>query len=290
MITMPMTAQTLVDDAGELVSLPEVVLRIKELVNSENASIVEIGHVISQDPGLSARLLKIANSPTYGRMRGVDSIDRAVTLLGTTQIRDIILTTTAARLFDGIPNAIITVADFWHHSLYCALLAQVLAIHSEKGNADALFTAGLLHDIGHLVMFNRIPQVELAAIMLTVEGESSQDLLDAERELLSFDHTEVGANLAQLWQLPEFIVECIAWHHHPAQAQHHPSAVAHIHIANVIASLPFEDIPMAEDFKRIAPQAWEMAGLRMDDVGAAVQEAQAQIGELQQTLFGQPAD
>jgi len=290
MMNMPLTAQSLVDDVGELVSLPEVVLRINEMVNDEEASAAEIARVISQDPGLSTRLLKIANSPMYGSMRQIDSISRAVTILGTKQIRDIILSTTATRAFDGIPNDIISVADFWHHSLYCALLARSLAKHSKKTNADALFTAGLLHDIGHLIMFNRIPQEELAAIMLTVQGEAGQDLLDAERELLGFDHTEVGAHLAQQWHLPELIVECIAWHHHPMQAVHHPSAVAHIHIANVIASLPYGDIPVVEDLKRIEPQAWQMAGLKMDDIAEAIQEAQAQIGEMQQTLFGQVAD
>jgi len=284
---MPLTAQALVDDVGDLVSLPEVVLRINEMVSDEQASAADIGRVISQDPGLAARLLKMANSPMFGSMRQIDSINRAVTILDTKQIRDILISTTAAKVFDGIPNDVISVADFWHHSLYCALLAWALAVHSKKANADTLFTAGLLHDIGHLIMFNRIPQEELAAIMLTIQGEASKDLIDAERELLGFDHTEVGSHLAQQWHLPELIVECIAYHHHPAQAKQYPSAVAHIHIANVIASLPYGDIPMAEDLKRIEPEAWTMAGLELEDIGEAVQEAQAQIGEMQQTLFGE---
>lgn len=287
---MPLTAQALIDDVGDLVSLPEVVLRINEMVNDEQASAADIGRVISQDPGLSTRILKIANSPLYGSMRQVDSINRAVTLLGTKQIRDLVISTTAAKVFEGIPNDVISVADFWHHSLYCALLARALAIHSKKANADTLFTAGLLHDIGHLIMLNRIPQEELAAIMLTVQGEASKDLLDAERELIGFDHTEVGSNLARKWHLPEIIVECIAYHHHPSQAKHHPSAVAHIHIANAIASLPYGDIPVAEDLNRIDADAWGIAGLRAEDIGEAVQEAQAQIGETQQALFGESVE
>jgi putative nucleotidyltransferase with HDIG domain len=284
---MPLTAQSLVDDVGELVSLPEVVLRINEMVNDEHANAADIGRVISQDPGLATRLLKIANSPMYGSMRQIDSINRAVTILGTKQIRDIILSTTAAKVFEGIPNDVISVADFWHHSLYCALLARALAVLSRKANADTLFTAGLLHDIGHLIMLNRIPQEELAAIMMTVQGEASRDLIDAEHELLGFDHTEVGAHLARQWHLPELIVECIAYHHQPSQAKQYASAVAHIHIANAIASLPYSDIPTAEDLQRIEPAAWAMAGLRVADIGEAVQEAQAQIGETQKALFGE---
>jgi len=287
---MPLTAQALVDDVGELVSLPEVVLRINEMVNDEHANAADIGRVISQDPGLATRLLKIANSPMYGSMRQIDSISRAVTILGTKQIRDIIFSTTAAKVFEGIPNDVISVADFWHHSLYCALLARALGTLSRKANADTLFTAGLLHDIGHLIMLNRIPQEELAAIMMTVQGEASRDLIDAERELLGFDHTEVGAHLARQWHLPELIVDCIAYHHNPSQAKNHTAAVAHIHIANAIASLPYSDIPTADDLKRIEPSAWSMAGLRVEDIGDAVQEAQAQIGETEQALFGSPND
>ena len=180
--------------------------------------------------------------------------------------------------------------NFWHHSLYCALLARALGTLSRKANADTLFTAGLLHDIGHLIMLNRIPQEELAAIMMTVQGEASRDLIDAERELLGFDHTEVGAHLARQWHLPELIVDCIAYHHNPSQAKNHTAAVAHIHIANAIASLPYSDIPTADDLKRIEPSAWSMAGLRVEDIGDAVQEAQAQIGETEQALFGSPND
>lgn len=283
---MALTAQTIVEDIGSLISLPEVVMQINAMVNDEHAGAADIGRVISQDPGLVTRLLKIANSPLYGNMRKIDSISRAVAILGTKQIRDIVISTTAAKVFDGVPNDVISVADFWHHSLYCALLARALAEQSKKANADTMFTAGLLHDIGHLIMLNRIPQEELAAIMLTVQGEASKDLIDAEREILGFDHTEVGAHLAKQWHLPDIIVECIAHHHQPSQARQHASSVAHIHIANAIASLPYSDIPAAEDLLRIEPGAWEMAGLRVEDIGEAVQTAQAQIGEMQQALFG----
>jgi putative nucleotidyltransferase with HDIG domain len=283
---MPLTAQALVDDIGDLVSLPEVVLRINEMVNDEHANAADIAHIISQDPGLATRLLQIANSAMYGKMRQIDSINQAVTFLSTKQIRDIVISTTAANVFAGIPNDVISVADFWHHSLYCALVARALAIHTKKTNADTLFTAGLLHDIGHLIMFNRIPQEELAAIMLTVQGEASMDLIDAERELLGFDHTEVGSHLARQWHLPDIIVECIAYHHHPRQAQQHAAAVAHIHIANAIASLPYGDLPTTVDLQGVDAEAWAMAGLRAEDIGDAVREAQAQIGEMQKALFG----
>ena len=283
---MSVAVQTLVDDIGELISLPEVVLKINELVNSEDTSAAEIGAVISHDPAIATRILKVANSSMYGGQRQIDSITRAVTVLGTKQIRDLVLTTTAARVFDGISNDVISVEDFWHHSLYCALLASELAKVSKRANADTMFTAGLLHDIGHLVMFNQIPEESTAAILLTIQGESSLEPYQAERQILGYDHAEVGASLARQWHLPEVLVSCIGYHHNLDACEEHCEAVAHIHIANVIASLPYSDIPEAGDLQRISEKAWALAHLKPDEIGDAVKEAQAHIGETQSALFG----
>ncbi len=286
---MAQAVRSLIEDIGELISLPEIVIQINELVNSDEASATEIARVIGQDPAISTRILKVANSSMYGGQRQIDSINRAVTLLGTKQIRDLVLSTTAAKVFDGIPNEVISVEDFWHHSLYCALLARALAGISRTVNADTLFTAGLLHDIGHLVMFNRIPEQAHEAIMLTIQGEASLDLYQAEQQVLGFDHAEVGAELARHWHLPEILVSCIAYHHDLHASTEHLEAVAHVHIANAIASLPYSDIPAAEDLKRVSPEAWELAHIKPDSLGDAVKEAQQNIVETQQALFGQSA-
>lgn len=284
---MPITVQSLVDDIGELVSLPEVVLKINELVNRADTTATQIAQVISQDPAIATRILKVANSSMYGGQRQIDSISRAVTLLGTKQIRDLVLTTTAAKVFDGIPNDVISVEDFWHHSLYCALLSHELAKVSKTVNADTMFTAGLLHDIGHLVMFNRIPEESASAILLTIQGESSMEPYQAERQVLGFDHAEVGAALARHWGLPEILVSCIGFHHELHSApDEHIAAVAHIHIANVIASLPYGDSPDMNDLQRVDKQAWEISRLDPDKTGTAITTAQGHVGETQRALFG----
>ena len=277
----------LIHDIGGLISLPEVVLKINELVNSDGATASMIGQVIGQDPALSTRILKVANSSMYGGQRQIDSINRAVTLLGTKQIRDLVLSTTAAKVFTGIPNNLISVEDFWHHSLYCALLARSLAGLVKGVNAETLFTAGLLHDIGHLVIFNRAPEQAHEAILLTVQGEASLDLYQAERQVMGYDHAEVGAELARYWHLPDILVSCIAYHHDLHATKEHIQAVAVIHIANAIASLPYSDIPTADDLGRVSPEAWDLAQIRPEGISGAVQEAQQHIGEAKETLFSQ---
>lgn len=280
------TVQMLIDDIGDLISLPEVVLKINEMVNSEDTNATEIGEVISQDPAIATRILRVANSSMYGGQRQIDSITRAVAVLGTKQIRDLVLTTTAAKVFNGISNEVISVEDFWHHSLYCALLAKELAKISGKVNPDTMFTAGLLHDIGQLVMFNQVPEQSSAAILLTIQGESNLEPYQAERQLLGYDHAEVGASLARQWHLPEILVSCIGYHHDLEGCREHCDAVAHIHIANVIASLPYSDIPDASDLQRIPAEAWQQAHLEPGSIGPAILEAQAHIGETQSALFG----
>jgi len=158
-VMQPLTAHTLVDDVSALVSLPEVVQRLNETINDANASAADIARIISQDPALATRLLKIANSPLYGSSRQIDSILRAVTLLGTKQIRDLAYSAIASKMFAGMPSEIISVEDFWHHSLYCGLLARTLAQLTGVTSPDTLLTAGLLHDLGQLILFHRTPNM-----------------------------------------------------------------------------------------------------------------------------------
>lgn len=282
---MSLAVNNLVAEIGDLVSLPEVVMQVNEMVDNDRYNASDIGRVISQDPGLSTRLLKIANSSMYGNMRKIDNINHAVVILGTKQIRDLVFSTVATKVFDGIPNDIISVEDFWHHSLYCALLARSLAHSSRKINADTMFTAGLLHDIGHLVLMNRMPEQATASIMLTIQGDATIDLLDAEREIIGFTHAEVGASLARQWHLPDILIECIEFHHNPLEAEKHPEAVAYVHIANAISSLPYDDVPVVDDQLHIEPGVWEITGLDKNVIQSSIVEVQKQLVETKKILF-----
>lgn len=282
----PATAQTLIDDVSGLVSLPEVVLRLNQMVGDDQSTAADIAKIINQDPGLTTRLLKLANSPMYGTSRQIDNVARAVTLLGHKQIRDLAFSTVASKMFKGMLNEVISVEDFWRHSLYCGLLARTLAQASKIASPDALFTAGLLHDIGQLIIFHRMPEQAHQIILLTVQGEANKDMVSAEHDVIGFDHTEVGAQLARNWHLPEVLCECIAYHHNPAQAPHFPNEVAVVHIANVIASLPYSDFPTAEDLQRIDSAALARVKLSTEKFNEAISLAQAQINATQELLFG----
>ncbi|HFC29587.1 MAG TPA: HDOD domain-containing protein, partial [Oceanospirillales bacterium] len=210
--------QELVNNAKELVSLPEISLKVNEIASDPNSTADDMAAVISQDPALVVRMLKIANSAYYGLSKEVETISRAVAILGTNKIRDLVLSTSASQAFEGIPNDLITMQDFWHHSLYCGLLAQILSKKSQKANSESIFIAGLLHDIGQLLMFNQLPEKSHEAILLLMEGSEELETFEAEQHVFGFDHTQVGAALIKSWKLAPVLEECVEFHHSPQNA------------------------------------------------------------------------
>ena len=278
--------QDLVNNASNLVSLPEVSLRVNELANDPDSTADDMGKVISQDPALVARMLKIANSAFYGVSNEVETITRAIAILGTNKIRDLVLSTAASDTFDGIPNDLITMQDFWHHSLYCGLLAQILAKKSKKIKAESIFIAGLLHDIGQLLMFNQLPEKSHEAILLLMEGSEELETYEAERHVFGFDHMQVGAALVKNWKLAPVLEECVEFHHEPQNAKNFPAEVALINIANAVAVMAdFDSMDENDEIPRINPLSWELTGLSKDDLPDAIKQAQQEIKEIESVLF-----
>ena len=274
----------LVRDYRELVALPEVACQVNEMVDDPDCNVDALAEVIRQDPGLTMRLLGIANSPYYGFASEVSEVSRAIALLGMKQVRDLVISTSATRAFEGIPVTVISVEDFWQHSLYCGLLTEALARYAGNKHAS-LFIAGLLHDIGQLILFHRFPQQMHDAILRTIEGETPLSMLEAEQEMLGTNHSEVGAELAHNWRLPAQLVEVIACHHHPEQAQNFRQVVALVHIANAVADLIYvPDDEVVEELE-VEENSWELAGINRDAIIPAVTEAREKLETLRQAYF-----
>jgi HD-like signal output (HDOD) protein len=248
--TVDLTPEGLVANIKDLVTLPEVALRIAKMVDDPTSSATDIGREISHDAALTARLLRIANSPAFGQHGKIANISRAITVLGVRQVRDLTVGLTAIRTFDGIGNELVTMESFWRHSVLCAVAAGQIAGRRERGRDDTPFVAGLLHDIGQLVLFSRAPELARQALLMSVDSADDRGLFLCEREVLGFDHGAVGLALARNWALPRSLQECIEFHHEPERAQEHPLEVATVHVANSVAvlaeigSLELSDAPM----------------------------------------------
>jgi HD-like signal output (HDOD) protein len=245
-----LTPEGLVANIKDLVTLPEVALRIASMVDDPTSSAADIGREISHDTALTARLLRVANSPALGYHGKIANISRAITVLGVRQVRDLAVGLTAIRTFDGIGNELVTMESFWRHSVLCAVAAGQIAGRRERGRDDTPFVAGLLHDIGQLVLFSRAPEPARQALLMSVDSTDDRGLFLCEREVLGFDHGAVGLALARNWALPRSLQECIEFHHEPERARDHPLEVATVHVANSVAvlaeigSLELSDAPM----------------------------------------------
>jgi HD-like signal output (HDOD) protein len=173
--------RSLIQSDSELVSLPDIYLRIEKVIKDPNSSARHVAAIISQDPNLSVKLLKIVNSAFYGLRQRIDTISRAVTIVGHNQISDLILGTSVMALFSGIPANLMNMNLFWEHSVACGTCARWIAGFRKFPNTESFFVAGLLHDLGKLILFKNLPR----------QAKAEQ------------------------WKLPDGLMQAIGGHHPP---------------------------------------------------------------------------
>lgn len=242
---MSTTVIDLIEKIDKLASFPEVALRVSEVLEDENSSATDVGAVIEPDPALSVALLRIANSASFNVGEPVDNVTDAIKKVGMREVRDITYAISASNAFKGIPNDLVSVEDFWRHSLYCACAAQHMALVTKRCRGISLFTAGLLHDIGHLIMFNQEPNASRTVLQNHVRSELDTSICEFEREVFGFDHTEVGEAAAKAWQFPETLRLAIRHHHTPYNPDMHGDVACLTGIANsvaVLAELESDDV------------------------------------------------
>ncbi len=282
----PITADSLARAVNELATYPEVAFQIEEAVHDENISIDGIGQLIIPDPALSAALLRLANSASYSSGREIDTVAKAVFVIGMQEVRDLSYGICAAKTFEGIPNELVSVENFWMHSLYCAVAARRIGLSARNIRDDALFTAGLLHDIGHLVMFSQQPEMSKTAIMQSIDSDYDLTPYVAERAIFGFDHSEVGAALARKWGLPESLTESIRWHHDPYAADETDLMVLAIHVANCLAVMVEIESTDYADAPQIDPRAIDDLGLDMSKLAEETEAIKAEADQLLRLFAG----
>lgn len=270
-------ATSLVKGVASLVSLPEVCIQVNSMADDDGSSAADIAQVISQDPGLTARLLKIANSSFYRYPSKIETVSRAVTIIGTRELRYLVLAASAVRSFDRISSNDVDMASFWRHSVYCGVIARLLAARCRVLHGERLFVAGLLHDVGSLIMLTRIP--DLVQVMRFRAHHANVPMYEAEREIFDTDHGEVGAELMRMWRLPASLQAAAVYHHEPQQAQEYALEACLVHIANILAHLAEQGSSNLLDAQTVSPFAWDMTRLSSDIVEPVLQEARAQFLE-----------
>jgi putative nucleotidyltransferase with HDIG domain len=215
-------------------SLPSVVMKLRKYLNDPDANFDELARIIQYDPGLTANVLQLANSAYFGWAGTISSVKEAITRLGTNRIFQMVLCMSVAPLVSKpIKGYDMDAGSLWEHSIAVAVCAEQLAEALKLEGAEDAFTAGMLHDMGKVVLGTFV-EVDDEPIREIVASDGLA-FNEAERMVLGIDHAEVAAVLLEDWQLPGEVVAAARWHHEPGKApQDHRQMVDLIHVADIL--------------------------------------------------------
>ena len=236
--------KTMIARLRSIPSLPTLYEELTVALQSEDFSLAGIAKIISKDVGMAAKILQLANSAFIGSSGRVSSLSQALTLIGTETVRTLVLSVHVFSQFEGKPKVAASLPALWDHSIAVSTLAQQIASaeNCPKVQVEECFTAGLLHDIGKVVLL-----AELAGDYIQMYGADAAANTQVERERLGCTHAEVGAYLMSIWGLPFSLVLAVAYHHHPGEsAETKFSSLTAVHAADAIVS-ETETFPLNHD-------------------------------------------
>ncbi len=265
----------LIKDGVQVSSQLMIFNQLHEAINNPEISFTDIAGIINKDSSLSLRMLKIANSFFYSFPTKIETITQAVTVIGTNQLRDMVLATTIIESFNGISSNLINMDLFWRHSLACGLASRIIATYRREPNVDRFYVTGLTHDIGRLILYIKIPKQANKALNLS--QTKGKLLHDAEREIMGYDHAAVGGALLRAWKLPESLEKAVAFHHSPSSATRYLAEAAIVHFADIIANAL--QIGSSGEFfvQPLNAAAWEVIGLPVSIISSIVNQIERQF-------------
>jgi putative nucleotidyltransferase with HDIG domain len=263
-----LTIRRQVERLRELPTLPAVVERIAQALEQPDADLGEIAALIETDQVLTAHLLRLANSAFYGVSGQIASVTRALTILGTAITRSLIYGVSVLDLR-------IDLAGFWEHSIGTATAAGALAKHLRLRAPEEVSGAGLLHDLGKVVLYKQAPDV-FAAVLERAAAERLH-FAEAERDLLGVDHSEVASWLLARWRFPDRLLEPVVYHHAPERARVARVETAVVHVANTLVRAYGYGFGGDQRIPRIAPGAWKLLGLNAATLDAVLATFEADL-------------
>lgn len=215
--------------------LPQVFSALRRVAEDPLSTLTDVAKIVATDPSLTTYVLRLANSALYARGQAVETVERAVGCIGLAEIQSMALGAALGQVFRDPPRAeLLSLKQFWRHAVSVGLLAAALAERTRLGSRDRFFVAGLVHDMGRLLL--AIAEPDLAALALARADQDMCSLDTAERATLGFDHAVLGGRVCGKWQLPDALGEAVAWHHDPSLCPDN-ALTGVVHTADFMANL-----------------------------------------------------
>jgi putative nucleotidyltransferase with HDIG domain len=270
----------IIDSVKDLPTLPAIVMELLNNIDNEELNMHDLAQKVSHDMALTAKTLRYANSPYYSTMIKVTTVQQAISLLGLSTVRQIVITAALTGCFPENNCKGFNHKDFWRHSNAVAIAARILA-RRLKLNPDVAFTAGLLHDIGALVLATCYTGAYEKVLEQRQELQTTQ--YETEKQLLGIDHALVGETLATQWNFSEVMIKAIAGHHHPEKpGLGFLATIVHVAdgIAHALGVTTTPDLAPPE----ITGQSWESLGLDQTLLDEVLAEAAVEFEKLQEAV------
>jgi HD-like signal output (HDOD) protein len=277
-----MTPELLAEKVTDLFSLPDIVLQLNELMQDEKTTNADLEEVMALDPSMATKLLKIVNSAYFGFPGKIDSLARAISMIGRQELRSLVMAAAATDSFTGIPEHLVDMDVFWYHSITSGVLARLLAGHCKRLDRERFFLAGLLHGIGKLMLFAEYPQQ--SSLILSLKDQGVMVMTAKEKETFGFTYVEAGAALLKKWKLPQTIWLMIQHQQDPLAAPEFVDDASILHVAVAVADriepCAKVDIGFPEPELDYNDPAFEYLQLKEADVSPLIQEAGLQVFDL----------
>jgi len=257
-----------VSNIRNLPTPPIVFHQIQRVISDPKVSAAQIASILSEDPAISVKVLKLTNSAFYGLAQEVDSVKQAVVIVGIEAIKNLVLSASVLDMFKGEDIDQEFQEKYWRHSLAVAVCARILARKVRtRGmvNPDSAFSGGLLHDVGKMIL-SCFLQKEYECFSEERLKDKECQTYEVEERVLGYNHAQIGAILAVQWKLPQRLNEAISFHHHP-QLNDSDDPIAYIiHVANYTAKLTFYDSDEQYLVGTLQPQLMDYLGITHADI------------------------
>lgn len=267
----PMNVSDYANNAGNILVLPDAVIQIKQLIDGDAAAISDVADLISFDPALTVQLLKIANSALYNFPNKIDSVTKAVQVIGTRSVYNLVIAYGVANAFENIDMAAIDLDLYWDQSVNCAILAKYFADKLSIAGSERLFVAGLLHNVGELVVYQLTPDIVSNCRDFTANVSPAA----TQHKNLGFTYADVSAALIKLWGIPEGIWGPIENLHNPDLAK---SGDQEKKILQLAYRLTLENVyrDVYQGHSQLDPDYYQRLNLQLSEVKSALDHTNLQ--------------